>query len=227
MKRKFVSCILIVVMMIVSIFCFQVGTISTTYAFGAMLRLTKTVDNNRPCPGSTINFVYQVTNIGTVPISNITVQENLIDVISPASVNSLAPGQTAIFNGSLTIPGNAVVGSAISNSAVATGTYCNSTITTMPCSLTFVVGGQATNVQINNNSQGQQVQINNNNNQQIQINNNNNNQQVQVNPTTPTYVIEIPSIPSTPSIPSIPYVPSLPSTGENNEYLFFERLFGM
>jgi|GEM_PF-6258327 len=138
---KKISSVILFVMIIVSLFCLKV---TLAVSDRPCLQITKTVNNNKPKPGEVLNFVYKVTNIGNVELSNIMVTENLIDSIAPSSVLKLMPGETVAFYGTLTVPIDAKVGSAISNSAVATGFYNSRQITTKPCTLMFIILGQVT-----------------------------------------------------------------------------------
>ncbi|MCL2323471.1 MAG: DUF11 domain-containing protein [Oscillospiraceae bacterium] len=190
---------LLLMVMIVSMFWIKLDARATVLFQKPCLKITKTIDNNKPCPGTTINFIYQVTNVGNAALTNVSIQDNLVTQgsINPTSVTNLAPGQTAVFYGSLLVPVNAVVGSVVTSTTVARGSYCSGNLTTLPCSLTFIITGQ---VSINTTV--------------IQID----------YPQVPTYNYN-----TTYTIPdmTIPSLPSLPSTGENDEYWFFEKLFGL
>lgn len=208
---KKINCSVLILTFIMSLFWAKVDISAKTLAAIAKpcLKITKTVDNNKPAPGDVLNFVYQVTNIGTVELYNVTVTESLIDSISPSSVDYLAPGETAAFYGTLTIPSDAIVGSVVSNSAVATGFYNNCSISTQPCTITFTICGQVIpNIPINNITC-----------QPITI----------INTTSipPTYINTTCAIDYPQTTPSIPSIPTLPSTGEDHPFWLWEKLFGL
>src|SRR5699024_7809961 len=72
--------------------------------------------------GETINYVFIVTNTGTVTIKDVTINDPMVKaVLNPQSYPSLAPGASVQFTASYIAKQGDIDGGSVHNAATATG----------------------------------------------------------------------------------------------------------
>lgn len=93
------------------------------------LSLTKTADKQSYNLGDLITYTFSVENIGNVTLRNVSVTDPMsgISAISPASLNSLAPGSIATFTANYTASQADVDAGKIENTAAATASFNSDT----------------------------------------------------------------------------------------------------
>lgn len=113
--------------------------------------VTKSADRLIAGPGETITYMVEVTNVGTVPLSDFDVDDPMI-VLSPPPAQPLLPGQSFLMSGTYTVPASAyppsmsntvTVTAASSNGPVEDSDSVSVTIVDDPAAATVVLTKEA------------------------------------------------------------------------------------
>ncbi|QHW31015.1 DUF11 domain-containing protein [Paenibacillus rhizovicinus] len=95
----------------------QEGTTTVTVNDQPALALTKTPDVDNALPGDTITYTITVANTGNVPLTNVTVRDDLLGF--NAVIPTLAIGQSQSFTPTFVVPAGTPVGTVIVNRSTA------------------------------------------------------------------------------------------------------------
>ncbi|GAB2461730.1 DUF7507 domain-containing protein [Xylanimonas ulmi] len=93
------------------------------------LTLVKSTEATQARVGEEITYAFEVTNTGTVELTDVTVVDDNGDVQVQGDPVTLAPGEKHTFTGTWVIPGDEVSDYSVDNSATATGVYQEHTVT--------------------------------------------------------------------------------------------------
>ncbi|TVX93740.1 DUF7507 domain-containing protein [Paenibacillus agilis] len=88
-----------------------------------LLTLVKTTDRFTAAPGDTVNYTITVTNPGTVSLTNVFFNDDILGINQ--TVGTLDPGQSQAFTFAFTIPAGTPSGTVIVNTAVAESDQTN------------------------------------------------------------------------------------------------------
>src|SRR5690606_21796893 len=97
--------------------------------------------------GETVNYTFDVENIGTVTLNNVTVDDPKVSSVSPASA-TLAPGATQEFTASYVVQSADVTTGAVYNIAKATATSPLGPLQSVPDDVTLDTPTPETGLQL-------------------------------------------------------------------------------
>ncbi|OMF69648.1 DUF7507 domain-containing protein [Paenibacillus glucanolyticus] len=87
--------------------------VATFIVLQPSFNVTKTVDQTQANPGDTVHYTITVTNTGSVPLTNIVINDPVLPFNS--TIPTLAPGATVIETVPFVVPADAAAGSVIAN----------------------------------------------------------------------------------------------------------------